>query len=119
MHDARPAHRLSCVPSQNGGCLVCLQPHIQSVSDLSATNICGVKFVPLWLPSQNGCLALRPQAHHQYFLLALASKVNGDFWATTTSFMVCGPLEARRRSAWGETIVASAPVTRCGHGRLY
>src|SRR5215813_5262253 len=54
-----------CVPSQNGRSSVLLQPHRLKVPELSATKRCGCKVVVLWEPSQNGCLAERPQAHQK------------------------------------------------------
>jgi len=54
-----------CEPSQNGAFLVCLQAHSQASPVFSAVNFFGTKSEPLWLPSQNGCLALLPQVHHQ------------------------------------------------------
>lgn len=68
-----------CEPSQKPGLLVCLQTHMYAVFDSSATNILGVNSVPLWLPSQNGCLEEFPHEHHAYFLPASNSTAIGAF----------------------------------------
>src|SRR5262249_4106912 len=58
-------HRLWWVPSQKGLPPVCLQPQSQTSSLAAAVNGTGVNPVPLCEPSQNGWLALRPQAHQK------------------------------------------------------
>ena len=75
-----------CVPSQYGPSLVCLQPHRYTVSSFSATNTIGFKSsVCLWVPSQNGCLALKPQLHQAYFWSVLRDTLYGLACATTGS----------------------------------
>jgi hypothetical protein len=59
------SYSLLWLPSQRTGVAVCLQPQKYSVLDSVASNFTGVKPLPLWLPSQNGCVALRPQAHQK------------------------------------------------------
>ena len=53
------------LPSQRGMFPLCLQPQNDTVPACSASNFIGVKALPLCEPSQNGCLPLLPQAHHQ------------------------------------------------------
>jgi hypothetical protein len=43
-----------------------LQPQKYTVADSLASYFIGVNPVPLWLPSQKGWFALRPQAHQRY-----------------------------------------------------
>jgi hypothetical protein len=45
------------------GVAVCLHPQKYTVFDSAASYFIGVNSLPLWLPSQNGWFALRPQAH--------------------------------------------------------
>jgi hypothetical protein len=42
-----------------------LQAQNQAFFDSVASNFTGVNPEPLWDPSQNGCVLLWPQAHHQ------------------------------------------------------
>ena len=60
-------HRIPAAgaPSHSGDLAECLQPQNQTLPSASAVYLTGTKSVPRWLPSQNGCFALRPQAHHQ------------------------------------------------------
>jgi nitrogen regulatory protein PII len=52
------------VPSQCGGWRLCLQPHSHRLPLRAVTvNIRGSIPLPLCEPSQNGCVAERPQAH--------------------------------------------------------
>ena len=44
---------------------VCLQPQNHTVLSFVALYSIGANSDPLWLPSQNGCLVLCPQEHHQ------------------------------------------------------
>ena len=44
---------------------LCLQPQKYTVPDALGVYFTGVNSEPLWLPSQKGCFALLPQAHHQ------------------------------------------------------
>src|SRR5580698_1207073 len=53
------------VPSQKTGLAVCLHPHRYAVPVSVASNRTGVWSVTLWLPSQKGWLALRPQEHQK------------------------------------------------------
>jgi hypothetical protein len=53
------------LPSHNTPLLLCLHPQKYTVQDLTAWCSIGLKELPLWLPSQNGCVVLLPQAHHQ------------------------------------------------------
>ena len=62
---ARIVYRLLCVPSQNGLLEVFLQPHNQTFLVSSMVNFIGENSLPLWVPSQKGCLADFPQEHHQ------------------------------------------------------
>ncbi len=64
---ARPAGRQSalCVPSHTGWWAECLQAQNQAFFDSVASYFTGVNSEPLCEPSQNGCFALLPQAHHQ------------------------------------------------------
>ena len=48
-----------------GGVAVCLHPQKYTFPDSLGVNCTGVNPEPLWLPSQKGCVALLPQAHHQ------------------------------------------------------
>ena len=52
-------------PSHSGWCAERLQAQNHSFFDSAASNFTGVNSEPLCEPSQNGCLALLPQAHHQ------------------------------------------------------
>jgi hypothetical protein len=52
-----------CDPSQSAPFLLCLQPQKYTVELVLASYFTGVKSLPLWDPSQNGCDLLRPQAH--------------------------------------------------------
>ena len=55
-----------CEPSQVGGVPVRLQPQNQTWPGLGGDPSSSASaLVPLCEPSQNGWLALRPQAHHQ------------------------------------------------------
>jgi hypothetical protein len=56
---------LLCDPSQNGGVPVRLQAQKATRRFSVAVHFSGVNGVPAWEPSQSGCLADRPQAHHQ------------------------------------------------------
>ena len=52
-----------CVPSQNGGFLVCLQPQKATrFFSVNSTSI-GENEVPVWEPSQNGWVFDLPQRH--------------------------------------------------------
>jgi hypothetical protein len=53
------------LPSQSGGVAVPLQAQNATRRVSVAVHFTGVKAVPAWEPSQNGCFADRPQAHHQ------------------------------------------------------
>src|SRR5262249_6789148 len=55
-----------CVPSQNGGFVVCLQPHRYAVWSRSWVKITGLMPALLRVcePSQNGWYLLSPHAHH-------------------------------------------------------
>ena len=57
--------RVRCVPSQSGWEPVFLQTQNQSFFDSAGTYFSGENSLPLCEPSQNGCVALRPQRHHQ------------------------------------------------------
>jgi hypothetical protein len=54
-----------CEPSQNALLELDLQPHSQACLVSVALNFSGAKPTVLCDPSQKGCFALRPQAHHQ------------------------------------------------------
>jgi hypothetical protein len=62
-------HRLlqsrACDPSQSGALSERLHPQKKTRPAFSVANLIGTKSVPLWLPSQNGCFALLPQAHQK------------------------------------------------------
>ena len=58
--------RVLWVPSQSGGLAVCLHWHHHTVFFSDTSNFTGCWPVPLWEPLQNGCVAERPHAHHQY-----------------------------------------------------
>ena len=60
-----PHYRLLWVPSQNGLLPLCLQPHKATGALEVMVTLTGLNSLPLWDPSQNGCLADLPQAHHQ------------------------------------------------------
>jgi hypothetical protein len=46
------------LPSQTGAFPEALQPQKKTLLSVSDVYLTGVKSVPLWLPSQNGCLLL-------------------------------------------------------------
>jgi hypothetical protein len=52
---------LLCEPSQSGDFPVALQPQKNTFLLSSDVNFWGAKVVPLWEPSQNGCLLDSPQ----------------------------------------------------------
>jgi hypothetical protein len=54
-----------CDPSQNGGVPVRLQAQKATRLLSVAVHFSGENGVPAWEPSQNGCFADLPQAHHQ------------------------------------------------------
>jgi hypothetical protein len=54
-----------CDPSQNGGVAVRLQAQKATRLLSVAVHFSGENGVPAWEPSQNGCFADLPQAHHQ------------------------------------------------------
>jgi hypothetical protein len=54
-----------CVPSHNGALLLCLQAQKNTLPVFVAVYFTGEYSVSLWLPSQNGCFALLPQAHQK------------------------------------------------------
>jgi hypothetical protein len=51
------------LPSHSGALPVALHPQKYTVLDSVVSYFTGVKDDPLCEPSQNGCLALRPQLH--------------------------------------------------------
>jgi hypothetical protein len=53
------------LPSQSGGVAVRLQAQNATRLVSVAVHFTGANGVPAWEPSQSGCLADRPQAHHQ------------------------------------------------------
>jgi hypothetical protein len=59
----RFAYIFEWVPSHNASFFDCLQPQKYAVVDSVAVYLIGVIPDSLWLPSQKGCEALRPQAH--------------------------------------------------------
>jgi hypothetical protein len=56
---------LLCDPSQSGGVAVRLQAQNATRLFSVAVHFTGVNGVPAWEPSQSGCVADWPQAHHQ------------------------------------------------------
>jgi hypothetical protein len=52
-------------PSHNGGAFVCLHKQIGYRLVISGVKATGLIRVAVWLPSQNGCCADLPQAHHR------------------------------------------------------
>ena len=54
-----------CDPSQRGDLPLPLQPQNETTPVSSASNFIGENADPLCDPSQNGCLVLIPQEHHQ------------------------------------------------------
>src|SRR5580692_3207682 len=54
-----------CMPSQNGGVRVCLQPHRTTSPVTFAVKCNGRNDELACEPSQNGCFALSPQVHHK------------------------------------------------------
>jgi hypothetical protein len=58
-------YNFAWLPSHITGFPLCLQPQKYTVFDSVASNFTGLKSVALWLPSQNGWLALRPQEHQE------------------------------------------------------
>lgn len=58
-------HSFLWLPSHIGRAALCLQPQNQTFSDFAALYSTGVNGPPLCEPSQNGCVLLLPQAHHQ------------------------------------------------------
>jgi hypothetical protein len=54
-----------CVPSHKGALLLCLQAQKNTLPVFVAVYFTGEYSVSLWLPSQNGCFALLPQAHQK------------------------------------------------------
>jgi hypothetical protein len=57
------AQRRLCDPSHSAPFALVLQPQKYTVSAFGAVKAVGVNSVPLWEPSQNGWLALRPHRH--------------------------------------------------------
>ena len=53
------------LPSHSGDLAEALQAQNQASPVAAAVYFIGTKLLPLWLPSQNGCLLLLPQ-EHQY-----------------------------------------------------
>jgi len=76
------------VPSHIGFDFVDLQPQNHTWVVAVAVYSRGARPKALWEPSQKGCLALRPQAHHQYFLPASTLTGYGDFCAGMGSAML-------------------------------
>jgi hypothetical protein len=70
---SRGCQSFAWLPSQSGGFAVCLQPQKNTVRVFSGLWRTGANPVPAWLPSQNGCVADRPQAHQKYFFPASTS----------------------------------------------
>jgi hypothetical protein len=60
-----PVYSVSWLSSQIGARPVRLQVQKNTLRERRATYSTGSKPEPLWLPSQNGWLFERPQAHHQ------------------------------------------------------
>jgi hypothetical protein len=77
-----PYGKFLCDPSQRGEFPVCLQPQNDMVPASAASNFKGENADPLCEPSQNGCLPLLPQAHHQYDFPASTSILYEPFCAT-------------------------------------
>ena len=63
----RPSIQASvrCVPSHKGPVRVFLQTQNHSFRDSVGMYFSGENWLPLCEPSQKGCVALRPQRHHQ------------------------------------------------------
>src|SRR5207247_8807796 len=76
-HQVALAGNSLCEPSQSGMVLVRLQVQKNTRLLSGAMNCVGSKPVPSWLPSQNGWLLERPQAHHQYSSPAMTSTGSG------------------------------------------
>ena len=53
------------LPSQRGGLVLCLQAQNHTLPVLGAVYFTGAISLPLWVPSQKGCLSDNPQEHHQ------------------------------------------------------
>lgn len=62
----RPYASVRCDPSQKAPFLECLHPHHATLPALVKSTFRGARPDPRWEPSQNGCVADFPQAHHQY-----------------------------------------------------
>ena len=60
MYAAQKNQSVWCVPSQNGGVLVCLHMHKATSFVSSTINSTGSIPVPWWAPSQNGWSLERP-----------------------------------------------------------
>src|SRR5262245_41332384 len=73
MEAMRAIQMVLCVPSHIGCDFVDLQPQNHTCVVAVAVYSRGARPKALWEPSQKGCLALRPQAHHQYFRPASTS----------------------------------------------
>jgi hypothetical protein len=90
--------------------LECLQAHHATVLAALISTWSGENSLPLCDPSQNGCVAERPHAHHQKVPASVICTM-GPFWKTTGSLM---PLVLAATSALGNRKLARPVIAFIG-----